>query len=102
MKEVFEQDCDISRIIAGLNIETGIEITPGDTLIILDEIQEAPAVLEVLKYFCENVPEYHVAAAESLLGVSLHEGVSFPVGKVAMLKLYPLHYHSEGQTYDTY
>ena len=92
MKEVFEQDCDISRIIAGLNIETGIEITPGDTLIILDEIQEAPAVLEVLKYFCENAPEYHVCAAGSLLGVSLHEGVSFPVGKVAMLKLYPLHF----------
>ncbi len=92
MKEVFETDFDIDRIIMSLNIETGISITPGDTLIILDEIQDAPKVLESLKYFCEDAPEYHVVAAGSLLGVAIHEGVSYPVGKVELLDLYPLNF----------
>ena len=92
MKEVFETDFDIGRIIMSLNIETGISITPGDTLIILDEIQDAPKVLESLKYFCEDAPEYHVVAAGSLLGVAIHEGVSYPVGKVELLDLYPLNF----------
>ena len=92
MKAVFEQDFDVARLITSLNIETGIEITPGDTLIILDEIQEATAVLESLKYFCEEAPEYNVIAAGSLLGVAIHEGVSYPVGKVDLLHLYPLHF----------
>ena len=92
MKAVFEQDFDIARLITSLNIETGVEITPGNTLIILDEIQEATAVLESMKYFCEEAPEYHVIAAGSLLGVAIHEGVSYPVGKVDLLHLYPLHF----------
>ena len=61
-------------------------------MIILDEIQDAPKVLESLKYFCENAPEYHIIAAGSLLGVAIHKGVSYPVGKVDMLDLYPLNY----------
>ena len=92
MKQVFDMDFDIQRIIMNLNIESGITITPEDTLIILDEIQDAPKVLESLKYFCENAPEYHVVAAGSLLGVAIHKGVSYPVGKVDMLDLYPLNY----------
>ncbi len=92
MKNVFETDFDIDRIIMSLNIETGISITPGDTLIILDEIQDAPKVLESLKYFCEDATEYHVVAAGSLLGVAIHEGVSYPVGKVELLDLYPLNF----------
>ena len=59
MSDVFEMDFDIQRILMNLNIETGVTITPGDTLIILDEIQDAPRVLESLKYFCEDAPEYH-------------------------------------------
>ena len=75
-----------------LNIESGVTIKPEDTLIILDEIQDAPKVLESLKYFCEEAAEYHVVAAGSLLGVSIHEGVSYPVGKVDILDLYPLNF----------
>ena len=63
MKSVFDMDFDINRIIMNLNIESGVSITPEDTLIILDEIQEAPKVLESLKYFCEDAPEYHVVTA---------------------------------------
>ena len=92
MDAVFQSDFDIKRIIMNLNIETGISITPNDTLIILDEIQDSPKVLESLKYFCEEAPEYHVIAAGSLLGVAIHEGVSYPVGKVDMLDLYPLNF----------
>lgn len=89
MNDVFDMDFDIDRIIMNLNIESGVSITPNDTLIILDEIQNAPKALESLKYFCENANEYHVIAAGSLLGVAVHENVSFPVGKVDMLDLYP-------------
>lgn len=92
MADVFQMDFDINRIIMNLNIESGVAITPENTLIILDEIQDTPKVLESLKYFCEDAPEYHVVAAGSLLGVSIHEGVSYPVGKVDMLDLYPLNF----------
>jgi len=92
MKKVFEDDYDINRILINLNIETHIEITPNDTLIIFDEIQEAPRALESLKYFCENASEYAVIAAGSLLGVALHSGISFPVGKVDVLDLYPMNF----------
>lgn len=92
MKRVFDDDYDIRRIIMNINIETRMEVTPQDTLIIFDEIQEAPRVLESLKYFCENASEYAVIAAGSLLGVAIHEGVSFPVGKVDTLELYPMSY----------
>ena len=92
MDEVFQNDFDVKRIIMNLNIEAGVTITPGDTLIILDEIQDSPKVLESLKYFCEEAPQYHVVAAGSLLGVAIHEGVSYPVGKVDLLDLYPLNF----------
>ncbi|MBR1560979.1 MAG: ATP-binding protein [Clostridia bacterium] len=90
MKRVFDDDYDVQRIMMNINIETKVEVTPGDTLIIFDEIQEAPRALESLKYFCENAPEYAFVAAGSLLGVAIHEGVSFPVGKVDTLELRPL------------
>lgn len=92
MDDVFQADFDIKRILMNLNIESGVTITPGDTLIILDEIQDSPKVLESLKYFCEEAPQYHVVAAGSLLGVTIHEGVSYPVGKVDLLDLYPLNF----------
>lgn len=90
MKRVFDDDYDIHRIIMNINIEAKVEVTPGDTLIILDEIQEAPRAMEALKYFCENAPEYAVVAAGSLLGVAIHNGVSFPVGKIDTLDLHPM------------
>lgn len=89
MDDVFQMDFDINRILMNLNIESGITITPENTLIILDEIQNSPKVLESLKYFCEEAQEYHVVAAGSLLGVAMHESVSYPVGKVDLLDLYP-------------
>ena len=66
------------------------KISPHNTLIIFDEVQAAPKVIESLKYFCEDASEYAVVAAGSLLGVSIHEGLSFPVGKVNTLSLYPM------------
>ena len=92
LDDVLQADFDIKRILMNLNIESGVTITPGDTLIILDEIQDSPKVLESLKYFCEEAPQYHVVAAGSLLGVTIHEGVSYPVGKVDLLDLYPLNF----------
>jgi predicted AAA+ superfamily ATPase len=90
MQSLFEVDFDVRRIIAAIQIETGVQITPHDTLIVLDEIQEATGGLTSLKYFYENAPEYHVVAAGSLLGVALHQTKSFPVGKVDFVGLYPL------------
>lgn len=92
MKNVFENDYDIKRIIMNINIEAHVEVTPENTLIIFDEIQEAPRALESLKYFCENAPEYPIVAAGSLLGVALHAGISYPVGKVDVLDLYPMNF----------
>ncbi len=83
-------DYDIGRIIRSLSAISGETINPGTTLIILDEIQEVEKGLASLKYFCEVAPEYHVAVAGSLLGITLHEGTSFPVGKVDMIYLYPM------------
>lgn len=90
MQNVFRDAFDIKRIIAALEIEAGFKFNPENTLIIFDEIQEIPRALKSLKYFCENAPEYHIIAAGSLLGVALHEGTSFPVGKVDFCDLYPL------------
>ena len=87
---IFEQDYNPDRIIEALEIELHEKITPDETLLIFDEIQNAIKVLESLKYFCEEKREVAVAAAGSLLGVALHEGVSFPVGKVDELRLYPM------------
>lgn len=92
MERVFEMDYDISRIINALQIESGVEISPKETLIIFDEVQEVPKALSALKYFKETASEYFIIAAGSLLGVSLHNGVSFPVGKVEFLNLYPLNF----------
>ena len=91
MKELF-YDFDTDRLIQGFKAETGIDIEPSNTLIILDEIQEIPEAITSLKYFCENAREYHIAVAGSLLGVSTHKGVSFPVGKVNFLNLFPLNF----------
>lgn len=86
---IFNGDFDIRRIVLELSAYSGVDIKPEKTLIILDEIQECNRALNSLKYFCEDAPEYHIAVAGSLLGVSLHSGSSFPVGKVETLKLYP-------------
>ncbi|MCR5762080.1 MAG: ATP-binding protein [Treponema sp.] len=83
-------DFDTSRLIRFFSALSGIEIKPGKTLIVLDEVQEVPLALTSLKYFCENVPEYHIAVAGSLLGIGLHEGTGFPVGKVDEINLFPL------------
>lgn len=83
-------DYDVNRIIRSLSAISGISIKPSTTLLVLDEIQEVERGLASLKYFCEKAPEYHVAVAGSLLGITLHEGTSFPVGKVDMLYMYPM------------
>jgi len=88
--QIFEQDFDVRRIIRSLSALLHVHIVPFKTLIILDEIQENPWALNSLKYFCEDAPEYHVAVAGSLLGISIHQGVSFPVGKVDIIKMYPM------------
>jgi len=90
MRQVFDLDFDIQRILSAIRIETGIEVIPESTLIVLDEIQEAPKALTSLKYFAENAPEFHVIAAGSLLGILLSKGSSFPVGKVSFMELFPL------------
>lgn len=92
MKQLFELDYNIDRILITIQAITGVKITPADTLIIMDEIQEVPRGLHSLKYFCEKAPEYHVMVAGSLLGVTLGKGESFPVGKVDMLTMYPMDY----------
>lgn len=90
MCELFSADMNIERIITGLELYCGKKIDPQNTLIIFDEVQEVPHALTSLKYFCENAPKYHIICAGSLLGIALHSGTSFPVGKVDFLKLYPL------------
>ncbi|MDR1207064.1 MAG: ATP-binding protein [Rickettsiales bacterium] len=90
MKELFSKDMDVRRILSGLELETGEKIEPHKTLIIFDEIQNCPNALTSLKYFNENAPEYDIVAAGSLLGVALHSGTSFPVGKVDFMDLRPM------------
>lgn len=90
LHQIFEGGFNISKIIRGISALSGVDIIPGKTLIFLDEVQSFPLVLESLKYFCEDAPDYHVAVAGSLLGIALHSGVSFPVGKVQTMKLYPM------------
>ena len=90
MDKLFEDDFDLDKIIQGLKIESNVNIEPENTLIILDEIQETPKALKALKYFYENANQYHIVSAGSLLGVAIHEGTSFPVGKVDFLDLAPL------------
>lgn len=89
-RNLFLDDFEISRILLGIQIATGVKPEPGKTLIIFDEVQEAERAITSLKYFYENAPEYHVVAAGSLLGIALHQDTSFPVGKVEFVDLYPL------------
>ena len=90
MAELFSADLDITRILREIEIYTGKKINSEDTLIIFDEVQEVPKALSSLKYFYEDAPEYHVICAGSLLGIALHGGTSFPVGKVEFMKLFPM------------
>lgn len=90
MAELFASDLDTKRLVLGLELYAGRKIDPENTLLIFDEVQEVPRALAALKYFCEDAPQYHIVCAGSLLGIALHRGTSFPVGKVDFLKLYPL------------
>ncbi|MBE6453084.1 MAG: ATP-binding protein [Alphaproteobacteria bacterium] len=93
MQNLFKQDLNPNRILLGLELEHGHKIDVENTLIIFDEIQTTPQAITSLKYFFEETPQYHIVAAGSLLGVTLHSGVSFPVGKVDRLNLYPLNFY---------
>ena len=90
MADLFSADLDTDRLIMGLELYAGRKINPDNTLLIFDEVQEVPRALASIKYFYENTPQYHIVCAGSLLGIALHQGTSFPVGKVDFLKLYPL------------
>ena len=90
LESIFAGDLSPQLIIEQLSIYHGKLINPETTLIIFDEIQEMPRALTSLKYFCEEAPEYAICCAGSLLGIALHEGTSFPVGKTNFLHLYPL------------
>jgi len=89
-KQFFEKTKDVGRIMQNLTMASGQTIKPNETLIVFDEIQECTNALNTLKYFCENAPEYYVACAGSLLGVSLNKPVSFPVGKVNFIDVLPM------------
>ena len=90
MRRAFAGGYDVQRLLLLLQAETGCNLDPQETLIIFDEVQECPQALTSLKYFCENAREYHIVAAGSLLGLQVHEGTGFPVGKVDMMNLYPM------------
>ncbi|MEA4889978.1 MAG: ATP-binding protein [Clostridiaceae bacterium] len=90
MKNLFEGSLEISRLITGLELYVGHKINAENTLLIFDEVQEVPKALTSLKYFNEDAPQYQIVCAGSMLGVALHQGTSFPVGKVEFLDLYPL------------
>lgn len=90
MADLFASDLNTNRLILGIELYTGKKIDPDNTLLLFDEVQEVPKALSSLKYFCEDAPQYHIICAGSLLGIALHGGTSFPVGKVDFLNLYPL------------
>lgn len=90
VKTLFEQDRKVDRILLGLSALSGERITPGRTLVFLDEVQEIPEIIASLKYFCEEAPELHVVVAGSLLGVLNMEGYPFPTGKVDIMHLFPM------------
>ena len=92
MKLLFEGSLEVERLVTGLELYAGHKIDPDNTLLIFDEVQEVPRALTSLKYFNEDAPQYQIICAGSLLGVALHQGTSFPVGKVEFLDLYPLSY----------
>ncbi len=94
MKVLFSENLDTKHLISGIEVATGEQINPETTLIIFDEIQENPRALTSLKYFCENTPEYHIVVAGSLLGTAItHKKMSFPVGKVEFMDLYPMSFY---------
>lgn len=90
MQAQFDLGYDVQRLISAFQFETGEVIREQETLIILDEVQECPRALTALKYFCEEAPGYAIAAAGSLLGITIHSGTGYPVGKVSTLDLYPM------------
>lgn len=90
VRNLFMQDYNIDRIALAISAITGVPVLPGETLIILDEIQELPRGLASLKYFCERAPQYHVCVAGSLLGITLRHGESYPVGKVDTIQMFPM------------
>ena len=92
MRNLFLGSLEVERLVMGLELYAGHKIDPANTLLIFDEVQEAPKALSSLKYFNEDAPQYQIICAGSLLGVALHQGTSFPVGKVEFLDLYPLSY----------
>ena len=93
LSDIFEYDLDPKRIIKELELLTKNKIVPGETLLFFDEIQECPKVITSLKYFCEEMPEMHIVGAGSLLGVALNKSsISFPVGKVNRMQLYPMNF----------
>lgn len=92
LTQQFQHGYDLKRLLLALQAESGTSIKAQDTLIILDEIQECPEAITSLKYFCENAPEYAITAAGSLLGLAVHKGTGYPVGKVVSANLYPLHF----------
>ncbi len=93
LKNIFQPDLNVERLVTAFELYSGIKINTENTLIILDEIQAAPQGITSLKYFYEEAPEYHIAAAGSLLGLNLHPGESFPVGKVTFLELQPMSFY---------
>jgi predicted AAA+ superfamily ATPase len=93
LQNLFQPDLQPSRIITTLEAFYQVKIAPEQTLIVFDEIQSAPKGLTALKYFCEDAPNYHIIASDSLLGMNLHNKVSFPVGKVDFLNMYPMSFY---------
>ena len=89
-KQFFETTKDVSRILQNLTLASGEKILPGKTLIIFDEVQDCPKVINSMKYFCENAPEYHIACAGSLIGIALAKPSSFPAGKVDFMQIDPM------------
>ena len=92
MSDLFSYDLDVHRLVKGIEVYTNQIIDPDNTLLIFDKLQEVPRSLTSLKYFNENAPEYHIVCACSFMGIDLHQGTSFPVGKVDLMNLYPLSY----------
>ena len=88
--EIFEKGGNTADMLMALSAISQVDITPSDTLVVLDEIQDCPKALEALKFFSEEAPDIHIIVAGSLLGLSLHNGISYPVGKVEELRLYPM------------
>ncbi len=89
-KQFFETTKDVDRILQNLMLASGQKIVPEKTLIIFDEVQDCPKVINSMKYYCENAPQYHVACAGSLLGIALAKPSSFPVGKVNFMQIDPM------------